>query len=92
MKCFLITSFPNWCTGILNLFDVMAFGTIFSQDMKTLPVTISWLWSRFILKLSVKFVRKFPQKLHKMQNLFLAHTSNLDCTWCLLNLVSIGKC
>ena len=48
--------------------------------------------SRFILKLSVKFVHKFSQKLHKMQNLFLAHTSNLDCTWCLLNLLYIRKC
>ena len=79
--------FLNWCAGILNLFDVIAFCMIFSLDMKSLPVTISWLWSRFILKLSVNFVRKFSQKLHKMQNLFLAHTSNLDCTWCLLNLL-----
>ena len=59
---------------------MLHFCTIFSLDMKALPVTISWLWSRFILKLSVKFVRKFSQKLHKMQNLFLAHTSNLDFT------------
>ena len=37
--------FLNWCAGILNLFDVIAFCMIFSLDMKSLPVTISWLWS-----------------------------------------------
>ena len=51
----------------------MAFGTIFSLDMKALPVTISWLWSRFILKLSVcLFVRRFSQPWYQLQHLHLA--------------------
>ena len=60
---------------------------IFSLDMKALPVIISWLWSRFIIRLSVKFVQKFSENLYKIQVLFLACNSHMFCTGCLLNLL-----
>ena len=67
--------------------DVIAFCTIFSLDMKALPVTISWLWSRFIIKLSLKFVQTFSENLYKIQISFLACDFHLSCTRCLLNLL-----